>query len=425
MTARAGILFALCLVSAFGQQYDLLIQGGHVIDPKNEIDDVRDLAIKSGKIAAVAPSIDPSSAKKTIDAKGLYVTPGLVDMHVHVFYTTNVPAAWAGDYSVAPDGFSFRSGTTTMVDAGSSGYRNFEQFNGTVITRAKTRILAMINISGYGMLTNTMEQNTADMLPERVAALARKYKDVVVGIKTAHYEGPDWTPVDRAIEAGNLSGLPVMVDFGTFRVERPYWRLVSEKLRPGDVSTHMFRPNVPWLDDNGKVLDYLRRARARGVKFDVGHGNGSFTMRNAVPAIAQGFYPDTISSDLHGLSMNRGLMDLPTLISKLIIMGLPLKEAIKEATWNPARQIRHEELGHLTPGAAADVAVWNLMEGRFGYRDSFDGSLFGNKRLICELTLKDGEVQWDGNALSGTDYRKLPKNYGIRPGADAMVMPPK
>jgi dihydroorotase len=425
MRARIGLLFALGVLSAFGQQYDLLIRNGHVIDPKNGIDGVRDVAIRAGKIAAVAASIDPTSAKTTIDAKGLYVTPGLVDMHVHVFYTTNVPAAWAGDYSVSPDGFSFRSGTTTMVDAGSSGYRNFEQFQGTVITRAKTRILAMINISGYGMLTNTMEQNTADMLPAQVAALARKYKDVVVGIKTAHYEGPDWTPVDRAIEAGKLSGLMVMVDFGAFRPERPYWRLITEKLRPGDVSTHMFRPSVPWVDDNGKLLDYVNRARARGVKFDVGHGNGSFAMRNAVPAIAQGFYPDTISSDLHGLSMNKGMMDLPTVISKLLVMGLPLKEAIREATWNPARQIRHEELGHLTPGAVADVAIWNLMHGKFGYRDSFEGTLFGDVRLNCELTLKDGEVQWDSNALSGTDYRKLPKNYGIRTGVDVIVMPPK
>ncbi len=425
MTARTAVLVAVFVFSASGQQYDLLIRNGHVIDPKNEIDEVRDVAIRQGKIAAVAASIDPSSAKKIIEAKGLYVTPGLVDMHTHLFYTTNVPAAWAGDYSVSPDGFSFRSGTTTMVDAGSSGYRNFEQFLGTVITRAKTRVLAMINISGYGMLTNTMEQNTADMLPEKVAALARKYKDVVVGIKTAHYEGPDWTPVDRAIEAGKLSGLMVMVDFGSFRPERPYWQLVAQRLRPGDVSTHMFRPSVPWVDENGKLLNYLNQARARGVKFDVGHGNGSFKMPNAVAAIGQGFYPDTISSDLHGLSMNKGMMDLPTVISKLMVMGLPLKEAIREATWNPAKQIRHEELGHLTPGAVADVAIWDLMHGKFGYRDSFDGAIYGDVRLSCELTLKDGEVQWDGNALSGTDYRKLPPNYGLRNTVDVMVMPPK
>jgi dihydroorotase len=269
------ILIALLVTTAFAQtRYDLVLKNGHVIDPKNGIDAVRDIAISNGKVAAVAASIDASSAAKVIDASGLYVTPGFVDMHVHVFHTSNVPPAWAGDYSVDPDSFSFRSGVTTMVDAGSAGYRTFDQFRSTVIDRSKTRVFAMVNVAGYGMMTNTMEQNTADMLPERIADVVRRNKDIVVGVKTAHYEKGDWTSVDRAIEAGKLTGLPVMVDFGIFRPERPYWQLVTQRLRPGDISTHMYRATVPWIDENGKVYEYLKEARARGVKFDVGHGNG-------------------------------------------------------------------------------------------------------------------------------------------------------
>ena len=423
---KLSILFALIASVALAQpRYDLVLKGGHVIDPKNQIDAIRDVAISNGKIALVAASIDGSTASKVIDASGLYVTPGIVDMHVHVFHTTNIPAAWAGDYSVDPDSFSFRSGVTTMVDAGSAGYRNFDQFRATVINRSKTRIFAMINIAGYGMMTNVMEQDVTDMLPERVAEVARRNKDVVVGVKSAHFEKPNWTSVDRAVEAGKLANVPVMVDFGFFLPERPYWQLVTEHLRPGDISTHVFRAAVPWIDENGKVYDYLKQARARGVKFDVGHGSGSLAMRNAVPAIAQGFYPDSISTDLHVPSMNKGLMDFPTTASKFLAMGMPLTEVVLRSTWNPARMIHHPEVGHLTVGAVADVTVWSIEKGVFGFRDSSDAMIKGVERLRCEMTLKDGVVEWDWNSRSAVDYRKLGPAYGLRPGADVIVLPPK
>ncbi|MEO8127816.1 MAG: amidohydrolase/deacetylase family metallohydrolase, partial [Bryobacteraceae bacterium] len=267
---KTTILCVLLAGLAVAQpRYSLLLKGGHVIDPKNHIDAVLDVAIADGKIAAVAPSIDPAAAAKVIAAAGLYVTPGIVDMHVHVFHTTNIPNAWAGDNSVDPDSFSFRGGVTTMVDAGTAGYRNFDQFRATVIDRSKTRVFAMINIAGYGMMTNLMEQDVKDMLPERIAEVGRRNKDVVVGIKSAHFDGPAWTSVDRAVEAGKLLNIPVMVDFGAFRPERPYWQLITQHLRPGDITTHVYRPAVPWLDENGKVYDYLKQARARGVIFDV------------------------------------------------------------------------------------------------------------------------------------------------------------
>jgi dihydroorotase len=417
------ICLLLALTPAFAQ-YDLLLKGGYVIDPKNNIDGRRDVAIQNGKIAAVAAAIDPAGARKTIDASGLFVTPGVVDMHTHLFHTTGIRDAWAGDNSVQPDAFSFRSGVTTMVDAGSSGWRNFETFRHTVIDRVRTRVLAMINITGLGMMADVTEQVSSDFQPKEVAAMAAKHKDVVVGVKSAHYQLPDWLSVDRAIEAGALAGLPVMVDFGYFVPERPYWRLVTEHLRPGDISTHMYRGPVPYVDEHGKLLDYLKQARRREVKFDVGHGGQSFVLRNAAPAIAQGFWPDTISTDLHAQSMNAPMMDMPTLLSKFLALGMPLKEAILRATWNPAQTIHRPELGHLTVGAGADVAVWSISRGEFGYGDAFGGRITGPERLVCEMTLRDGQIVWDWNARGATDYRKLDPAYGIRQGIDHII-PPK
>jgi dihydroorotase len=261
------------------------------------------------------------------------------------------------------------------------------------------------------------------MNPVQVQRIASKHRDVVVGVKTAHYEGPDWTAVDRAVEAGNLSGLPVMVDFGYFPAERPYWRLVAERLRPGDISTHMYRSGVPYLDEKGQLLDYLKQARARGVLFDLGHGGGSFVFRNAVPAIQQGFYPDTISTDLHTGSMNGAMMDFPTLLSKMLVIGMPIREMILRSTWMPAQVIHHPELGHLTVGAIADVAVWKISEGNFGYADTSGGRLTGNQRINCEMTLKGGSIVWDWNGRGAVDYKSLGPSYGLREGADFVMVP--
>jgi dihydroorotase len=417
------LIVALLAVPAAAQQYDLLLKGGHVIDPRNNIDSLMDVAVTGGRIAAVASAIDASQAKQTIDVRGLYVTPGLVDIHVHLFATTGLKDAWAGDNSVLPDGFSFRTGVTTMVDAGTAGWRNFETFRHTVIDRAQTRVFAMINIAGLGMSTNAAEQVPSEFQPEQVALLAAKHKDVVVGVKSAHYEQPDWISVDRAVEAGKSAGIPVMVDFGSFRQERPYWQLVTEHLRPGDISTHCFRSAVPWVDETNKIYDYLHRARARGVKFDVGHGGGSFVFRNAAPAVTQGFYPDSISTDLHAGSMNAAMMDMTTTMSKFLALGMPLKEVILRSTWNPAQIIRHPEVGHLTVGAFADVAVMRVEKGDFAYADSNGGQLRATQRIMCELTLREGRVAWDWNARTGKDYRTLGPTYGVRPGVDVLVRP--
>ena len=386
------------------EPYDLVLKGGHVLDAKNRVNGVRDVAIRNGRIAAVGPNLPAAGARRVLDVTGLYVTPGLVDIHVHVSAATMAPQ-YTGEFSVRPDGFTFRSGVTTVVDAGSVGWRGFPEFKELVIDRAKTRVLAWINIVGRGMGGRmTVEQDVSDMEPGPTAEMAKRYRDVVVGIKIAHYHGPEWIAVDRALEAGKLAGLPIMVDFATFRPERPFQELVLQRLRPGDIYTHAYLSAVPMLDEQGKLLPYLFAARERGVIFDVGHGAGSFSFRQAAPAVRQGFLPDSISTDLHVDSMNAGMKDLTNVMSKFLNLGMSVEDVVARATWHPAREIRREEFGHLTPGAVADVAVLRLEKGRFGFVDSRGLRLRGDRKLVAELTLKDGKVVWDLNGLAAQDW---------------------
>lgn len=404
-------LFAFLLFTgaAIAQpKYDLLLKGGHVIDARNQIDAVRDVAISGGRIAAVEADIPAADARRVVDVSSLYVTPGLVDIHTHVFAGT-MAREYTGENCVRPDGFTFRSGVTTVVDAGSSGWRNFGEFRDHIINRSHTRVLAMLNIVGAGMGgRNDVEQNVRDMEPERTAEVARRHSDVVVGVKIAHFAGPEWIAVDRAVEAGKLAGLPVMVDFASFRPERPFQDLVLKRLRPGDIYTHAYLTAVPMLDDSGKVLPYLFEAQKRGVIFDVGHGGGSFSFRQAVPAVKQGFLPDSISTDLHVQSMNAGMKDMLNVMSKFLNMGVPVQQVIAKSTWAPAKEIRREELGHLSPGSAADVAVLRLERGSFGFVDSAGGRLRGNQKLVAELTIRDGRVVWDLNGITRDDWERVP-----------------
>lgn len=391
------------------QEHDLLLKGGHVVDGKNKINAVRDVAIRDGKIAAVEAKIDPAKAHKVVNAAGLYVAPGLVDIHVHVYAGTGMRGAYSGDLSVYPDGFTFHSGVTTVVDAGSSGWRNFPDFKERVIDRAKTRVLALLNIVGKGMGGGPIEQDMTDMDATATADQAKKYTDTVVGIKTAHFGGPEWTAVERAVEAGTQANIPVMVDFGTFRPERPYQDLVLKKLRPGDISTHMYLGAVPMLDDAGKVNAYLFEARKRGIIFDVGHGGGSLLFRQAVPAVKQGFIPDSISTDLHVGSMNAGMKDMLNVMSKFLNMGMSIDDVIVRSTWHPAREIKHEEYGNLSIGAPADVAVLRVEKGNFGFVDTFGARMKGTQKLICELTVRNGKVVYDLNGITREDWTKLGK----------------
>jgi dihydroorotase len=350
-----------------------------------------------------------------VDVSGLFVTPGLVDIHVHVYNGADVLAEYSGDRSLPPDGFTFRSGVTTVVDLGSSGWRSFADFKTRVIDRARTRVLAMLNIVGRGMAGgSTIEQNTEDMDPEATAKVARQYPDIIVGIKTAHFTGPEWTAVDRAVAAGTAANIPVAVDFGNFNPARPFEELVTKHLRPGDWYTHMYTQRVPYFDANGKLRPYLLEARKRGVKFDVGHGGGSFSWSNAIPAIQQGFVPDSISTDLHTGSMNAGMKDMTNVMSKILNQNVPLADVIRMSTINPATQIKRPELGHLSVGAGADVAVLRVDEGKFGFLDAAGARADGTKMIVCELTLLNGNVVWDLNGRAGQDWKTY---YAAKPSS--------
>jgi dihydroorotase len=389
---------------------NLLIKGGHVIDPANGIDGRADVRLADGYVAAVGPDVFPRDGETVLDVAGRYVVPGIIDMHAHVFATHR-----RSRLSLDPHVNTFSSGVTTVVDAGTSGWRDFADFRVEVIDRARIRVLAYINIVGSGM-GGDWEHDVREMRPALAAAMADEHRDVVVGIKTAHYWAnrpfdaahPPWAAVDAAVEAGELCGLPVMVDFYPWLPQRPYPELILEKLRPGDIHTHVFAQQFPVIDEQGKVCEHLWQARERGVIFDLGHGAASFWFRNAVPAIAQGFVPDSISTDLHTGNLNGPVIDMATTMSKVLAMGVPLAEVIARSTVAPAREIGHPELGTLTPGAEADVAVFALEEGEFGLVDCGKTLLESNQRLRCLLTVRAGEIVYNPNGLGVPGWDQAP-----------------
>lgn len=405
--SRTVLALAACAAAAWGQPaYDLLLKGGHVVDAKNGIDAVMDVAVAGGKIARVAKEIPAAQAARVANVAGLYVTPGLIDMHVHVYAGTGIKGVYTGDLSVYPDSFSFRSGVTTMVDAGTSGHRNFEDFRQRVIDRAKTRVLAFLNIVGGGMGV-TSENDPNDMNAGATAEMARRHKDVIVGFKVAHYSKEGWPDVDGAVKAGNEMKLPVMVDFGYVNERRNLKILMEDKLRPGDIYTHCYGGHRDELLD-GRTNPAMEAGRKRGIYFDVGHGGGSFYWNIAMPMVRQGFWPDSISTDLHTGSMNAGMKDITNVMSKVLNMGAPLKDVIRMTTWAPAQEIGRKELGHLTEGAEADITVLSAERGRFGFIDSAGGKLGGDRLIVAEMTVKKGAVVWDRMGWASVDWEKFP-----------------
>jgi dihydroorotase len=390
-------------------RYQLLIKGGYVLDPRNGVEGLRDVAISDGKIVAVAADLRPADAKAVVPAYGMFVVPGLIDIHAHVFHGVDPDGGYSnGLRALPPDGFTFRSGVTTVVDAGGSGWRNFPLFKRQVIDIAQTRVLALLNIVGSGMAGDPHEQDVGDMDARLCALRASEFPRIVVGVKTAHFRGPEWIPVDRAVEAGRMANIPVMVDFGEFVSDRPWRQLVTKHLRPGDIYTHFFLGAVPLLDQDGHVQPYVHEARKRGIYFDVGHGGGSFLFRQAVPAMNDGFWPDSLSTDLHINSMNSGMKDMTNLMSKFLAMGMPIKELVIRATVNPAREIKRPDLGHLGPGAEADVTLLSVRKGSFGFVDVDGGKLTGTEKIDCELTVRAGNIVWDLNGISYPDWRQNP-----------------
>jgi dihydroorotase len=359
---------------------------------------VRDVAIKDGRIAAVAQNILPARALKTVDVSGLYVTPGLIDIHVHM-YPGEGDRYSRGGMSVPPDGFTLRSCVTTVADAGSPGWRNFEDYKARIVDRSKTRVTAFINIVGSGM-SGVAEQNIADMDARATADMAMKHKGVIVGVKNAHFSGPEWTPYERTLEAGKLANIPIMVDFGG-PPSRTVEELWTKYFRPGDIYTHMYGGGRGETDPATKGPSQATiDARKKGIFFDVGHGGSSFDWLTAVPWMKAGFVPDSISTDIHVNSMNAGMKDQLNVMGKFLTMGMPLDEVILRSTWNPAKQIRLEQLGNLSVGSPADVAVLKIEKGTFGYVDSSGARIDGNQKLDCEMTLRDGKVVYDLNGMT-------------------------
>lgn len=398
-------MLCLFLLNLPAQQIDMLLQGGHVIDPKNNIDAVMDVAIDEGKIVQVAVNIPTDNVFRVINVKGLYVVPGLIDIHSHNFFGTEPDAYLSNSFTaLPPDGFTLRSGVTTVVDVGGAGWRNFRTFKKQTIDRSKTRVLSFLNIVGSGMKGGPYEQNLEDMDAKLTALEAKAYPEHVVGIKLAHYYGPEWTPVERAVEAGTLADIPVMIDFGGYADDPlSIETLFMEKLRPGDIFTHTYanvRGRIPVVDEHRKLRPFVLEAQKRGIIFDVGHGGGSFLFDQAIPAIEQGLKPNSISTDLHTGSMNGGMKTLANVMSKFLNIGLSMPEVIAATTWNPAQIIKKPELGHLSVGAVADVAVLKLETGSFGFIDTKGWRLNGDKKLIGELTLREGTVVWDLNGIS-------------------------
>lgn len=399
-----GVLVGTVLpTSAQEHVYDLLLKGGHVIDPANEKNELLDVAIHDGAIVLVSRNINPDLAQRVVDVTGLYVVPGLIDMHAHHYYGTVPNRQYSNGMSaLPPDGFTFRTGVTTAVDVGGAGWTNFRHFKEQVIDRSRTRILAFINIVGDGM-SGPAEQNIDDMDAEMTAWVARNHEEIV-GIKIAHYSGHTWKPYERLVRAGELAGVPVMVDFGGANPPLSLNTLFHEVLRPGDIYTHIYGGGVGGrqaiVDEHGVLRDGMLEAQERGIIFDVGHGGGSFFYDVAIPAIEQGVWPDVISTDLHVGSMNGGMKDMMNVMSNFLILGMPLYDVVASSTSIPARVIQREDLGNLSTGSVADITVFAIREGEFGYLDSRWQTISGSQRIENELTIKGGRVVWDLNGLT-------------------------
>jgi dihydroorotase len=402
----------LCLTVFFynvnAQAYSIVIKGGLVIDPKNGINEIMDIAIQDGKIASVAKNINATGAGQVVNAKGLIVTPGLIDIHGHVFAGTQLDRGLSdGNSALMPDGYTFRVGVTTIVDCGGAGWKNFSVFKKNVIDVSQTRVLSFLNIVGEGMRGGAYEQDARDMDAKMAAYVAKQNKKDIVGFKVAHFENAEWTPVDNAVAAGKLAGdIPVIVDFGGDDTHVPLsiQELFFKHLRPGDIYTHAFtelQRRDPIVDFKTRQLKpFIKEAQARGIIFDVGFGGASFAFDQALPAIKAGFYPNTISTDLHTGSMNNAMKDMLNVMSIFMTMGMEVPAIIKASTWAPAQSIKREELGNLSVGSVADIAVLGIREGNFGFFDRIGHKETGTKKFECQATIRNGKMVYDLNGIT-------------------------
>ncbi len=403
------------------EDVDILIVGGHVIDPAAGISKKMDVALKDGVIFQVDEDLR-AEAKKRVDVHGDYVVPGLIDMHCHIYPT----AMYDDDClpNVNGEAHMFQSGITTAVDAGTCGWRDFPNFKETVIDKSRLRILSFVNIAGGGMVTLHSEQTPTDFHPLAAAAVANTFPELVTGIKAAHYWGdkpfdgqhPPWASVDRGLEAAELCHKPLMVDFKPNEPLCSYQELIEKKMRPGDIHTHMYAQQFPILDEQNHVKEFMWTARERGIHFDLGHGAGSFWFRNAVPSLRDGFPPDTLSSDLYMGNVRGPVVNLLHIMSKYHNMGMTLEEIIARVTVRPAKAIGHNELGTLKPGVCADLAVIRKVNGDYGYTDCGNAKINGSSRLECMMTVRAGEIVYNPHGLGMPEWEAAPPAYWEAPG---------
>jgi len=399
------------------KQLDLILKGGRVIDPANKIDRVADVGIRDGKIAKVHALIDRSDGKRVVDVSEFIVTPGLIDIHVHAYTGRLNQGEGFFTASLNADAHFLNSGVTTCVDTGTAGADEIAHFRESVIEKATTRILAYVNISKPGM--GAPEQTISNFDVDAAGGAASEHADVVVGIKTAHYwtshpfddDHPAWESVERAVDAGEACDMPVMVDFWPRPPERSYSDLLLNKLRPGDIHTHVFARQFPVIDAEGNVEPYMHEARERGIWFDLGHGAASFWYRNGARAIAQGFIPNSISTDLHMGNIRGPVISMLDTMTKCIGMGISLPEVIYRSTVTPAKAIHRPELGTLSIGAEADVAVLEYKRGEFSLQDCGYTRMDVDGKLDCVLTMRGGKIEYERDGLTVPPWEDAPDSY--------------
>lgn len=378
--------------------YDIVIRGGEVIDPSQGLRKVCDVAVQGDRIAAVEDSIDASGTHQVIDARGQLVVPGLIDLHVHVYPHS--------PFGLDPDSLCAAGGVTTMLDAGTAGSYNFDAFRRETIDRAKTQVFSLVNLSCIGLIAANMgellDRRYAD--PDGVVTTIARNSDVAVGVKIragTHIIGAGeqgWANLNDAIKAARDSGTWVMVHIGESPMSIPE---LAEALAPGDCITHCFKGGSTRVtNDAGQIFEGIHAAAERGVMFDVGHGFGSFQWEVVQAAIDQGLEPTTISTDIHTKNINGPVYDMPTTMSKFLLLGTPLERVIEMSTTRPAQILKQDgELGTLKVGSVADIAILEQHSGRFVFTDSYKQQRIGESLLTASTTVRRGEIVPGGGGL--------------------------